>query len=281
MNRYLHLLTLAIFLLFPARASAEELDMVNRPVNTSGLSGLLITTSPYTLPPKKLEIGVMTLWENSLVPDYTATAIPVTISLGTGLNGEIALKGSYVKIQKDAGPEVRGAGNIELAYKWNFRPQREYSNAPGIALLAAAIAPAGDVQEGTTTIDHWGGRVGVSLGSELTWEDYILGLFADVQIAFQDLSDKDLRDRYTIANAGLIFPISKYRNLQMLLEYNLVSGKDATQVNIDEVNYSAVTYGLRLVSERFNLTLGTQFMHKTVDGYDDASRLIGIMSIKM
>ena len=281
MIRYLLLFQLIILSFLPCGARAEELEMINRPVNTSGLSGLLITTAPYVLPPKTMEIGVMTLWENSLVPDYTATAIPLTISLGTGHNGEIALAGSYVMIQRDTGATDRGTGNIELAYKWNFRTQREYSNAPGIALLAAAIVPTGDVKDGTTTVDHWGCRLGISLGSEVIWEDYILGLFADVQIAVQDLSDKDQRDRYTIANAGLIFPISKYRNLQMILEYNLVAGKDATQVSIDEVNHSAVTYGLRLVSERFNLTLGTQFLHKTVDGYNDSSRLIGIMSIKM
>jgi hypothetical protein len=270
-----------ILSLLPSGLRAEELEMINRPVNTSGLSGLLITTSPYTLPPWTLEIGVMTLWENSMVPDYTATAIPLTISLGTAHNGELALKGSYAKIQKDTGTDIRGTGDMELAYKWNFRPQREYSNAPGIAFLAAGIVPTGDKQEGTTSIDHWGARLGFSLGSELTWEDYILGLFADAQVAVQDLSDKDQRDRYTIANAGLIFPISKYRNLQMILEYNLVAGKDAMEVSIDGVNHSAVTYGLRLVSERFNLTLGTQFIHKTVDGYNDSSRLIGIMSVKL
>jgi len=281
MIRYLFLFQLIVLSLLPSGLRAEELEMINRPVNMSGLSGLLITTSPYTLPPRTLEIGVMSLWENSLVPDYTATAIPVTISLGTGHNGEIALKGSYVKIQKDISTDIRGTGDIELAYKWNFRPQREYSNVPGIAILAAGIVPTGDKQDGTTSIDHWGARIGVSFGSELIWEDYILGLFADAQIAVQDPSDKDQRDRYTIANAGLIFPISKYRNLQLILEYNLVAGKDATEVSIEGVNHSAVTYGLRLVNERFNLTLGTQFIHKTVDGYNDSSRLVGIMSVKL
>jgi hypothetical protein len=38
-------------------AVAEELEIVNRPVNTSGLTGLLMTTSPYTLAPGTVEIG--------------------------------------------------------------------------------------------------------------------------------------------------------------------------------------------------------------------------------
>jgi hypothetical protein len=281
MPRYLLLFQLIVFLIIlPAGLRAQELEMINRPVNTSGLTGLIITTSPFTLPPKTVEIGVMTLSENSVVPEYSATAYPVTISLGITRNMEMALKGSYATITGASGSRSRGAGEMELAYKWNFRPQREFSNVPGIAVIASGMMPTGDRESGTNSVLHWGGRLGISLGSEIAWADYILGVFADAQVAVQDLSDQYSRDSYGIMNLGLIFPISKYRNLQMILEYNQLTGKEKTTVNIDGVNHNAVTYGLRLVSERFNLTFGAQFIHNTVEGYTDSSKIIGMMSMK-
>jgi hypothetical protein len=88
-----------------------------------------------------------------------------------------------------------------------------------------------------------------------------------------------LRDSYTLLNAGILVPISKYRNLQMLVEFNSRSGKDL--LNIDDGDYSAVTYGLRLVSEQFNMTFGTQFIHRATQGYDNSSKLLGMLSVKL
>lgn len=278
--RYILLLRIIIIaVLLPAALHAEELEIVNRPVNTSGMTGLLATTSPFTLPKNSLEIGMMALSENSLVPNYTATAYPMTVSLGLSHNAEIALKSAFHYINEDPDQISRGMGDTELSYKWNVRPQAEFSGIPGIALILTGVFPSGDSVAGTNSISHWGGRMGISLGSELVWEDHIIGIFADGQVAVQDLSDKELRDSYSLANAGILFPISKYRNLQMVIEYSIRKGKDI--ITIDGVDFSAVTYGLRLVSERFNLTFGTQFIHKSQDGYGDSNRMIGMMSIKL
>jgi len=277
--RYVLLLQVIIVFLLPAALHAEELDIVNRPVNTSGMTGLLVTTSPFTLPPRSLEIGIMVLSENSLVPNYTATAYPMTVSLGLSHKSEIALKSAYYYVNEVPDQNSRGMGDTELSYKWNFRPQIEFSAIPSIALLLTGVFPTGDKTAAMNSISHWGGRVGISLGSELIWEDHIIGLFADGQVAVQDTSDNELRDSYVQANAGILFPISKYRNLQMIIEYNLRKGKDI--VTIDGVDFSAVTYGLRLVSERFNFTFGTQFIHKSQEGFADSTRMIGMISIKL
>jgi len=277
--RYVLLLPVIIAFLLPAALHAEELEIVNRPVNTSGMTGLLVTTSPFTLPPKSLEIGMMVLSENCLVPKYTSTAYPVTVSLGMSHNSEIALKSAFHYVNEDPDQISRGMGDTELSYKWNFRPQTEISSIPGIAMTLTGVFPTGDRVAGTNSVSHWGGRLGISIGSELTWEDHIIGIFADGQVAVQDLSDNELKDSYSLVNAGIVFPISKYRNLQMIIEYNQCKGKSI--ITIDGVDFNAVTYGLRLVSERFNFTFGTQFIHKSQEGFSDSNRVMGIMSIKL
>ena len=95
----------------------------------------------------------------------------------------------------------------------------------------------------------------------------------------QDLSSTEKRDQYYTANAGILLPISKYRNLQMFLEYNILHDHD--RISLYEVDYTAVTYGLRLVNSRYNLTFGTQFKRRADSGYDNASRITLIASMKI
>jgi len=277
--RHIRVLLLLLAAAVPPAIQAEELDIINRPVNISGLTGLIITASPFTLPPRTFEIGAMVLSENSLVPKYTLTSYPLTISLGLASDKEIALRTQYVYLNEDPGIKSHGMGDTELSFKWNVLPQPEGRYRPGIAVMATGIFPTGDQEEGTNSVSHWGCRAGVSLGSEIAWEDRIIAVYADSQVAVQDLSDEMQRDSYVLVNAGFLVPISKYRNLQLLIEYNRRAGKDI--VNIDGGDYSAVTYGLRLVNERFNLTFGTQFIHKETEGYNNSSRVLGMLSVKL
>jgi hypothetical protein len=285
-DKLIHFFVVTSFLLgmalpsaFPATVFAEDLEMVNRPVNTAGLTGLLFTTAPFTLPSRSIEIGAAVLSENSTVPKYTVTELPaVTISMGVAQNMELGLKGSYFQITEIGGNKDRGAGDTELSYKWNFLPQAESSSFPAVALILTGIAPTGNKDISLNEVHHWGARFGLAAGSEITWGAHALGVYADAKMVVHDLSDEQVRDRYGIINAGLLFPISKYRNLQMLLEYTVVSGKD--RMTLEGGNYSAITSGLRLVSERFNLSIGTQFLRKQLTGYENSSRVVGMTSIK-
>jgi hypothetical protein len=263
----------------PRAHAAEELEMINRPVNTTGLTGLLVTTSPFTLPPRTFEIGLGILSENSLLPKYTSTSYPLIISFGLSQNKEMGLRVPYNYRNVDTVSKSRGVGDTELSYKWNAVPQPENRFRPGLAVIAAGVFPTGDRESGMNSVSHWGARAGLAVGSEISWEDRIIGLYADAQAAVQDMSDNELRDSYVLVNAGILFPISKYRNLQVLIEFNQRTGKDV--VSYDGVDYSALTYGLRLVNERFNLTFGTQFVHKSAEGYDNSSKIIGMISIKI
>jgi hypothetical protein len=278
------LLILCAFLLFRQSevAAAEELEIVNRPVNTSGLTGLLITTSPYTVSPGTVEIGASVLSENSVRPDYTITEYPVSATIGISNNSELALRSSYFSISE--GPTgstvaIRKTGDIELSYKWDFIPKTEDSMRPAVALILTGMLPTDNNSNlRTNSVSHWGMRLGLSVGTEIGWQEHILGIYADGQAVGQDLTDKRFKDFYQLFNAGMLFPISKYNNLQMFIEFSLVTGKDL--ITLGGSDFTGLTYGLRLVTERFNLTIGSQSLHKKLEGYDNSGRVIGLMSMK-
>jgi hypothetical protein len=267
---------------------AEELDIVNRPVNTSGLTGLLFTTAPYTLPPGTVELGASLVSENSTTPNYSLTEFPLTITVGLTKNSELALRGSYIQIKEgptSTAQTERTTGDLELSYKWNFLPQPEDSIRPALALIIGGILPTEKNYDAKiSAVIHWGMRLGLSGGTEIRWKDHILGIYADAQMKGQDLSQKSLGDMYETYNAGLLFPLSKYQNLQMFIEYTLVTGKKSTNAvgnkTLNGGNYSGLTYGIRLVSEQFNLTIGAQFLRKETEGYDNSGKVIALVSMK-
>lgn len=267
----------------PLIAFAEELEIVNRPVNTSGLTGLLVTTSPYCVSPGTVEVAASILYENSVTPEFSTTEYPLSVTIGMPHNSELGLRGSYFELKE--GPtatavSARKAGDLQLSYKWNFLPQTESSIIPAVSMIVAGVVPTERSSDPKiNTVDHWGFAVGLSAGSEIEWSDHILALYADAQIKGRDPDEKRLRDFWEVVNAGLLFPISKYRNLQILVEYTIVRGRD--RITIEGGDYSAATYGLRLLSERFNLTIGTQILRKRTEGFDNSGRIFGLMSVKL
>ena len=275
-------LIISLTILVCRPALAEELMVVNHPVNTSGLTGLLFTTAPYTLNPGTTEIAASVLYESSVKPEYTITEYPLSISVGVFHNSEIAIRGSYYNLQEGpTGTAIteRKTGDVEISYKWNFFPPSESSARPALSLIIAGNFPTennADMKIDAAT--HWGAKLGLSAGTEISWSDHILGIYADANIKGQDPTEKRLQDIYEIYNAGLLFPISKRQNLQMLLEYTIVQGHERNTLGGGD--YTAFTYGLRLVGERFNLTMGAQFLHKKTEGYDNSGRVVGLMSMK-
>ena len=271
---------IAIPLMPVAGLHAEELEMVNRPINMNGLTGLLYTTTPYTLPSGVIEAGYASMSEDSAIPAYTLNEYAVIVAAGIGHAMEIAVRSTYFRQQTgtSSNQRSRGSGNAEVSYKWNFKPQQEYSALPAFAFLFTAIFPSQDNKSGFTQVKNWGAHMGVSAGSEISWDEHILGIYGDAAMAVHDLSNSRYRDRFGSMNAGILLPISKQRNLQLFLEYGFVGGKDA--VNVYGLDYSAITYGLRMVSERVNLTIGTQFLHKELPGYGNSGKIVGMASVK-
>jgi len=270
------------FLWFADCVQAEELEIVNRPVNTSGLTGLLITTSPYTLTPRTVEVAASILYENSIRPDFTISEYPISATIGFSNNSELAFRSSYYTISEGpTGSSVvtRKTGDIQLSYKWTVLPQPEASIRPALALIVTGIMPTDNNSDRKTdSVLHWGVRLGVSVGTEISWQEHILGIYADGQLAGQDLNNNQLKDLYQIYNAGLLFPISKYKNLQMFVEYSMITGKEI--LTLSGGDYTGLTFGLRLVTDRFNITMGSQSQHKKIEGHDNSGRLMGLISLK-
>lgn len=268
---------IAAFFAISRSVFAEDIEMVNRPVNSSGLTGLLFTTSPYTITTGTVEIGASIQWESSLTPNYTIIEYPLTVTVGIAENSELALRASYINLNE--GPTVTAPtntqeGSIELSYKWNFFPPLEESARPAVALIVTGIAPIENNSDPKINEDaYWGMRLGISAGTEISWKEHILGIYADAQFAGQER----FQNLYEMVNAGILLPISKYRNLQMFVEYNMVHGNE--KLTIDGANYTALTYGLRLVTTRFNLTLGTQYLRKQVPGYTNTNKVVGLASV--
>ncbi len=277
-----YLLIASLTILACNTAQAEELMVVNRPVNTSGLTGLLLTTAPYTLNSGTVEIAASVQYESSVRPEFTITEYPLSVSMGIPHNSEIAIKGSFYNLQEGpTGTAIteRKTGDVEISYKWNFYPSSETSLLPACSLIIGGNFPTENNRD--RKIDaaiRWGARLGLSMGTEISWRDHVLGIYADANVQGQDPTERRLQDIYEIYNAGILFPISKHQNLQMLLEYTIVQGHQ--RIALEGGDYSALTYGLRLVGERFNLTMGAQFLHKKTEGYDNSGKVIGLMSMK-
>jgi len=279
---YRYILIILIALLMQAAGlHAEELEMVNRPINTNGLTGLLYTTTPYTLPSGVIETGYASMSEDSAIPAYTLNEYALVLAAGIGHDMEFAIRSTYFSRQtgSSSSQKSRGTSNVELLYKWNFKPQQEYSAMPGVALLLTAIFPPDDNKSDFNQVKNWGARIGFSAGSEISWEEHIFGIYADATMVLHDLSNSQYRDRYGSMNAGILLPISKQRNLQLFLEYGLVGGKDVE--NVYGLDYSAITYGLRMVSARVNLTIGAQFQHKERPGFGNSGKIVGMASVKL
>lgn len=270
-------------LCFAQNTFAEDIEVVNHPVNLSGLTGLLFTTAPYTLNSGTVEVGAAIVSENSNIPDYANINFPVSISVGLPHNAELALRSSYYQIKEGPmsnAPVERKTDDLQLLYKWNFLPPKEDSIRPSFAFILGGSMPTENTSNNIriSSVEHWAVQSGLSAGTEITWREHILGIYADAQAIGQDLTQKNLSDFYGVYNAGLLLPISKYQNLQMFAEYSLVDGKK--QLTLVSGDYSALTYGLRLVSDRFNLTIGTQFLHKQNSGFSDTAKFIAMMSVK-
>jgi hypothetical protein len=277
---YLLSASLCIVAIMASAGLSEELEVINRPVNTTGLTGLLVTAGPFTIPYKTFEFSFGAISEKSSRPDYSLNQLPsLTVTAGVTEKSELSLGWSYVQKTLTESSRQRGAGNAVLSGKYAILPQDESSSMPAVALIAS-IAAGGDNKDiNLNGIVHWGARIGLAAGREIEWGDHILALYADAQLAVNDLNSDRYRDRYGLLNVGLLVPISKNRNLQMIVEYNTAFDIDRTTPQGGD--YSALLYGLRLVTERFNLSLGSQFIHKQVEGFDNSNGVIAMISIKM
>ena len=257
------------------RTVREVIPIVNRPANIYGLTGLMVTTSAYSLAAGKFEAGVSVLSEKSTKLGYNVLQVPVTATYGLTDQLEVGLRTKYASVESTSPRTTRsGVGSAELALKYRFGTD---SDMPELAVGLVGILPAGSDTKGLNEARHRGMKVVAMATSETKLgESSFLGLYFEGQVVFIDRGSKTPNsDRYYVYNAGLLLPLSSDNRLQGMLEFNGITKKSGgTTADPLEVNEGGVTPALRFVTKKLNVTAGAQIMDKKVAEYKDTVRWI-------
>ena len=240
------------------RYAAEE---IRRGTNLSGLTGLFITNSAYTVRDEE-----MVLAGTAVASSASGTNIingTFTVTYGLANSFEIGLA-TGVNVNLAGGS---GMSDTELSAKWRFRSQSEY--LPAMGFSTSLILPTGS--GGFGVVDIGGLTVRGLASSESQLSDTIfIGLYVDVGISVLDTT-AGLDGHYEL-NLGGLMPISDDNHLQLIGELNYVTGK-AVAAN----NYTAATFGARY--NRNALRLGAAVQAQRTQAATSVTRAFGSMSL--
>ncbi len=258
----------------------HDLVVINRPVNVFGLTGLLFTNSAYTQPAGRVALGLSAVGENSDTPNFSVVQGGASLTIGITDRLEVGVRGTMVgtNLGSSSTTEI-GTGDTDVLVKWRFKSQGD--TLPALALGLGWTFPTGDEKKGFSEIKYEGIKVmALATSEKRILDDSFIGVYLEAQAVLNDQLHQDtktsFKDQYGVVNAGLLFPISDDNDLQFIFEYNRVFKKDVT--TLYERDYSALTPGLRFVTERFNLSIGLQLMNKNEAGVKNDYRLAGTMS---
>lgn len=258
--------------------AAEVIQVVNRPPNIQGLTGLMVMNSAFTRPAGSLAIGASVLIEDSNKPDYSIIQTPITLTYGITDTIEAGLKTKYVNYAQGV---ESGLGDSEFAVKWRWQTQS--TTFPELAVGLAGIIPTASESKGLNDVTNWGVRVMALATSETRILDSsFLGIYLEAQAVFIDGfsagNTTSTQDRYGVINAGLLLPVSANNRFQAMLELSGTVGKERRNTVLAEGDQSGITPALRYVTDTLSLTAGAQFLSKDMKGYEDTIRWIGTLS---
>lgn len=257
---------------------ADDADIYRAP-NVHGLTGLLTMNLPYTMGPGATLV-VSGSYEGAEPGLYeSAMSTMGALRIGFSENVELAVKAKMFQVDPVVGENETGVGDTEAMIKWKFRSQNE--NLPAMAIGLGAIIPTAEESKGFQEVENWGGKISVTAAAEVSvFEDSYIGLYAEAQAVVIDKfgNDTAYTDKYGIINLGIAFPISDDNALVFFTEYNQVVKKD-TALHLEQ-DYTAITPGLRLATDHFNLTVGLQSIENEVVTADD-SRTRAIATLSM
>jgi hypothetical protein len=178
---------------YPRYAADDQI--INRPVNMQGLTGLLFTNSAYTQP-AAVTFGLSGLGEDSDMPNYSVAQAAATITIGLSDRVEAGVRGKMfgTNFGSTTGPDT-GAGDTDLLLKWNFSSQGE--NMPALAFGFGWTFPTGEPEMGFTEIKYESIKLMViAAGENKILDDGFLGIYLEAQAVFNDqLHDDDTRIR--------------------------------------------------------------------------------------
>lgn len=264
---------------------AAHYQVINRPVNIQGLTGLILTNSAYTQPAGSVVFGISGQGEDSDTPNYSVAQGAATITIGVTDRVEVAIKGRTIGTGLGSSTDRSiGPGDTDLLLKWRFSSQGE--NLPALAFGFGWTFPTGDSDNGFTEIKYEGIKLMVIASSEnRVLSDGFLGIYMEAQAVLNDQLHKreesPYKEKYGVVNAGILFPISDDNHLQFLFEYSRVVKRNFTVLY--DRNYTGLMPGLRYVTDNFNISLGIQRINREDSGPaadSKANRLMGTMNYR-
>ncbi len=253
--------------------ASEMTQFLRMPSTLSGPSGLLLTQSIDTLPPKQYGVGIGFSTENSDKPKFTETQALFTSIMGLRPNLEASMQIPYfTKAQVGEGKSESGVGDVNLSLKWRFMDASPDLNFPGFALSVSVFLPTGDPEKGIGTVDAWGLKALIvsSAEAEISFprRTILMGFYANGGIYIQDSGDPT-QERHGIIDLGILVPLNETKRVQLLLE---ASARVRREVPGREAEYGAGTLGLRYL--RKNLTFTGGFQHRVNDLDSDNTSLL-------
>jgi len=233
---------LLLVLFFPASSKAEPAagwvaEGVERGINSSGLTGLFLTNSAYTVGK-----GRFTLTGNSVSSSIVVTPISLTI----GLSDTVEIAGTGKLFQSGS---TTGSGDSDVYIKWRFKTQGEFS--PAMALVAGVTLPSASNAIAQETSNMNTKLMLLASAEARLTETMAIGLYMDLQGIRTDWATT-----HYVANVGMMIPISDNDRLQFITEASVVSGLAAPVLTVSDG--SSVIVGLRYASRSFKLSGGAE-----------------------
>lgn len=270
MRRMILLLSLVIFYSpFTNAWASDPTEFVKTSPTVFGPSGLLFTQSADTLAPGKIEIGASFSYEQSDRPDITLNELLPTVTIGLLDRLELSARADYLFVNV-VGQEERTLQDVDISLKWRFIDENKKDNLPAAGLSFTYFKPTG--KDELRQFGSWGLKALIVSSAEAELgKPYgiLVGFYFNGGIMISDLG-KSFEERHSLIDFGTLFPLTKSRRLQLLLEINITNQSDT----LFEGDYTGVTAALRYVNPHLNVTGGIQKRVRSATNIDDTNRFI-------
>ena len=227
-------------------SESYQAEDVYHGISESGLTGLGMTVSPYTM-----GTGISASVNVFAEPTTGGTAVITMPSVTLGLGNSVELSARTALV---TAPGLSEVGDTEVSAKYRFRAMSE--SMPSMAIVASAYLPTAS-NAAVADVSAVSGRIMVVAGGEAQVSDTtVVGMYLNYSHFLIDPGTAT-QVTYDIANVGLMIPISDDQRLQGMLEAFLPSGKPTVTTMLGGTN-PHYRIGLRYATRFLKVTAGVE-----------------------